>query len=130
MVTWNWEDMTDAQRMAITDNNEAPGRSTKQKRNEPFALGSQKPYKTGMVNIPGPLLVRIIRRYSGRSREYDGDNFTGGAKTLRDAIAAFLGLKGDSAQDGVSWEYEQERSEVTETVIKIFSKKSKKGLDE
>ena len=52
--------------------------------------------KENVVDLCLPLRVRITRIYSGRGREYDDDNFTGGCKELRDAIAQLLGCKGDS----------------------------------
>ena len=123
--------MTDEQRMAITDNNATPGRSTKPERDEQPTLGREGENPQGLVNIPGPLLVRITRRYSGRSRLYDDDNFQGGCKELRDSIASTLGLKGDSAKDGIIWEYRQEKGgwHKTYTAIETFSKKTTLPLD-
>lgn len=123
MVTWKLEDMSNEQRMAITTDNETPGRNSITKRNRLPTLGRSTAHKEGMVNIIGPLYCRIIRRFSGRSRKYDDDNFS---KQLRDALAAACGLKGDSKEDGIEFEYRQERAEVTETVIEIFSKKEVK----
>lgn len=76
--------------------------------------------REGMVDIPGPLLVRITRVFCGRDKPYDDDNLSGGCKQLRDAIAFALGRKGDSEEDGFTWEYKQEKGEVPETVIEIF----------
>ncbi|MGE4340540.1 MAG: hypothetical protein AB7E55_32010 [Pigmentiphaga sp.] len=39
----------------------------------------------------------------------DDDNLSGGCKQLRDAIAAALGRNGDSARDGLWWEYREEQ---------------------
>ena len=124
MVSWKLEEMSNEQRqqLATAIDNEPARRSTKQKCNGQVALVHPIEDKKGLVHIDCPILVRIIRKYSGRSREYDGDNYSGGAKGLRDAIASTLGLKGDSKADGITFEYAQERSEKTETVIEIFSK--------
>jgi len=73
-----------------------------------------------LVHIAGPLLIRIVRRVP-HSRRLDDDNLSGGCKQLRDAIATSLGRKGDSEEDGLWWEYAQEKgSEEYETLIEIF----------
>ena len=125
MVKWKMEDLSNEQRQRVATaiNNATTSRSTKQKCNGQVALVHPIEDKKGLVHIDCPILVRIIRKYSGRYREYDGDNYSGGAKGLRDAIASTLGLKGDSKADGITFEYAQERSEKTKTVIEIFSKK-------
>ena len=74
----------------------------------------------GMVDIAGPLLIRIIRRYASHmAKRYDDDNFIAGCKPLRDAIAAALSRRGDSEKDGLWWEYQQEIGEP-EIRIEIF----------
>jgi len=73
---------------------------------------------SGMVDITGPVLVRITR--VGR-RRLDSDNFSGGAKQLRDAIASVLGRKGDSEADEMYWDYKQKKG-PPETIIEIFQK--------
>ncbi len=125
MARWKWKDLNDAQKKQFTASvyAETAGRNTKQKRDERFTLGGAWANTEGVVHISGTLHCRITRRFSGRSREYDGDNFSGGCKEIRDAIASLLGLKGDSEKDGITWEYEQERAEKTETVIEIYSKR-------
>jgi len=127
MVTWRMEDLSNDQRkrVAAAIDNESARRSTVKERHEQATLGREGTYQKGLVNIPGPLLVRISRLYSGRSQLYDDDNFSGGCKGLRDAIASMLGLSGDSKKDGIVFEYAQERSDKTETVIEIFSKINK-----
>lgn len=75
----------------------------------------------GLVDLVGPLLIRITRGYV--EEEYDDDNFSGGCKQLRDAIAAAFSRAGDSAQDGLFWEYRQIQSEAPEIIIEIFEKK-------
>ena len=84
------------------------------------ALGGQGARPSGLVDIPGPLRVRITRVYAGRHRPYDDDNMSGGCKSLRDAIAAALGRKGDSEEDGLAWEYAQEKGPEAETIIEIW----------
>lgn len=56
----------------------------------------------------GPMRV-TIRRIG--VRDLDGDNLEGGAKALRDGIAAGLGVDDKDARHGgrVEWLYEQER---------------------
>lgn len=62
-------------------------------------------------------LCVTIERHS--SRELDYDNFVGGAKQLRDAIAELLGRKGDAEEDGLEFRYIQKRSKRKKTVIRI-----------
>lgn len=95
-------------------------RRAKQKRHEQGPLVSQGKGAQGMVDIPGELLIRITRRYSGRRRAYDDDNMSGGCKELRDAIAAELGRSGDSKEDGLTFIYAQERAKEQELVIEVF----------
>ena len=124
MVSWKLEEMSNQQRqqLATAIDNEPARRSTVKERAECLTLGREGTYQKGLVNIYSKILVRIIRRYSGRSRCYDDDNFSGGCKSLRDSLASTLGLKGDSTEDGITFEYAQERADKTETVIKIYSK--------
>jgi hypothetical protein len=61
------------------------------------------------------LHITITRR---APRQLDGDNFVGGCKQLRDAIAELLGRKGDAERDGLEWEYRQEKGEKM-TIITI-----------
>ena len=62
-------------------------------------------------------LCVTIERHS--SRELDYDNFVGGAKQLRDAIAELLGRKGDAEEDGLVFRYVQKRAKRKKTVIRI-----------
>ena len=62
-----------------------------------------------LVNPDCSLVVRIVR-VGGRA--LDDDNLVAGCKELRDALAAALGRRGDSAADGLAWEYAQEPGEV------------------
>ena len=109
-------------RVETATRNEDASRDTKQKRTKQTSLGRTGKDKNGMVNIAGQVLVRIIRLYSGRSQCYDDDNLIGGAKSLRDAIASMLNLKGDSEKDGIEFIYSQARSGETETIIEIYLK--------
>lgn len=66
--------------------------------------------------------ITITRQYSGRGRPYDDDNLSGGIKELRDTIAKYLGLAGDSEEDGVKFYYAQEKGYQTQTIIEIETK--------
>jgi len=92
-------------------------RYSKPKRNRQGALDREISFAQGMVDITGPLIIRITRIYQGK--EYDDDNFIGGCKQLRDAIAAALSRKGDSEKDGLRWEYIQKVGEP-EIKIEVF----------
>ena len=74
-------------------------------RNEQTALVQESGGAPCMVHSNRPLLVRITRN---RGRTLDTDNLAGGCKQLRDAIASAFGRKGDSAEEGFTWEYVQE----------------------
>jgi hypothetical protein len=80
-----------------------------------------------LVNIDCPVLVRITR-FVPYNKQLDDDNCSGGAKQLRDAIASIMGRKGDSAEDGMHWEYCQEQG-PEETKIEIFEHESS-GVNE
>lgn len=71
-----------------------------------------------VVDIDGALHVRITRLLP-RGGWLDDDNLSGGAKQLRDALASFLGRKGDSEADGLTWEYRQGEGDY-ETIIEVF----------
>ena len=58
-----------------------------------------------MVNVPDQVHVRLVRFVPDRRHLQDDDNAQGGAKQLRDAIAALLCREGDSEEDGLTWEY-------------------------
>lgn len=60
-------------------------------------------------------LVRVGKRF------IDSDNFAGGAKPLRDAIASSLGV--DDGSECLEWEYEQVRTRGPEGVIVLISTK-------
>lgn len=94
---------------------------SKPKRNRCNALVGEAPHKKGVVDIAGPLLIRITRVIASDSERYDRENLTGGAKRIQDAIAAFLSRPGDSEKDGLWWEYRQEIGEP-EIRIEIFEK--------
>jgi hypothetical protein len=85
-----------------------------------MALGKTGQTEKGMVDLAGPLLVRIRRQvYRGG---LDDDNMQGGCKQLRDAIAAMLGRAGDSERDGLRFDYQQEKAEKgqNQTVVEIY----------
>ena len=77
----------------------------KPERNEQAALVQESGGTPCMVHSNRTLLVRITRN---RGRTLDTDNLAGGCKQLRDAIASAFGRKGDSAEEGFTWEYVQE----------------------
>jgi len=79
--------------------------NSKSKRGRQDELAAEDPNSPGMVDISGPLFVRIVRYIPDRRHVQDDDNTSGGAKSLRDAIAEFLCRKGDSEEDGLTWEY-------------------------
>lgn len=74
--------------------------------------------KKAMELFTGQLLVRITRQ--ANSAGLDDDNLTGGCKELRDAIAEALGRPGDSAKDGLRFEYCQTRGPAA-MMIEIFT---------
>lgn len=106
----------------------ARGGHSKPKRNRRNTLVGKAPHQKGVVDIAGPLLVRITRVVGRGSEWYDRQNLVGGAKRVQDAIAAFLSRKGDSEKDGLWWEYRQvpaaSTAQETEIVIEIFQKEN------
>ena len=72
------------------------------------ALGREGQDPQGLARLAGPLHVRIVRLCPVVGR-LDDDNLVGGAKQLRDAIADWLGRRGDSKRDGLTWEVVEER---------------------
>jgi len=85
-------------------NHPAGNHNAEPERDEQKALVAEGDIQTGMVHSDRPLIVRITR-VGGRT--LDTDNLAGGCKELRDAVAAAFDRKGDSTQDGFTWEYEQ-----------------------
>lgn len=79
------------------------------------ALVAKVPRKEILGADAPRLRVAITRR---SQRPLDDDNFVGGCKQLRDAIAELLGRKGDAEKDGLEWEYRQEKGEKM-TIITI-----------
>ena len=118
---WRYDKLPAHLREAI-DDQDARDRAAEPERIEPGTLERPAESPPGMVNLSGPLRVRIIRRYAKGERPYDDDNLSGGCKELRDAIAAMLGRRGDSAQDELAFEYEQRpsKSGQAETIIEIY----------
>lgn len=74
--------------------------------------------KKTMVNLTGNLLIRITRQ--ANSGGLDDDNLSGGSKELRDAIAEALGRPGDSAKNGLRFEYSQSKGSAA-MIIEIFT---------
>jgi hypothetical protein len=72
--------------------------------------------RADVLDADAPRLRVTITRRS--QRPLDDDNFVGGCKQLRDAIAELLGRKGDAEKDGLVWEYRQEKGEKM-TIITI-----------
>ena len=105
------------------DRQDERDRTAQQERDKRSALECPAQGPPGMVNLPGPLTVRIIRHCGVRERDYDDDNMSGGCKELRDAIAAALGRRGDSAQDELAFEYEQRRGKAGEAMTEIEIRK-------
>lgn len=104
---------------ALIDVALARGGRAEPQRNRRRALGGKRPFAQGMVDIDCPLIIRIVRVHAGNG--YDDDNFIGGCKQLRDAIAAALSRKGDSAKDGLRWEYGHEIGDEPEVRIEIYA---------
>lgn len=92
------------------------GANPKPERDKQVPLVGQAKAETGMVYLNFPVLVIITGRCP---RPYDDDNFSGGCKELRDAIAAALSFKGDSEKDGIRFEYVQEKGQA-ETIIEVY----------
>lgn len=95
-----------------------PGRrAAKPKPDQPGGLGLSSPLAAFVDVAPRKCLVRITR-YG--LRRYDDDNMVGGSKELRDSIAAALGFPGDSEEDGLRWQYAQEKG-PPRTVIEVWT---------
>lgn len=89
------------------------------KRDESVTLDRKEEGPAGMVHIDSTLLVRLIRIVGKGSRVYDDDNYSGGLKECRDAVASALGLTGDSKEDGITFKYIQEVDRAQQTHIEI-----------
>lgn len=73
------------------------------------SLDRRSTYAQSLVNIDGKMFHCRITRIAGKGAKiYDDDNFSGGLKQCRDAIAAQIGLKGDDEKDGITFSYYQE----------------------
>lgn len=81
------------------------------------ALDEKSKLKKKLPKVTGRLII-TIERYG---RRLDDDNFIGGAKQLRDAIAEALGKKGDGGKDGLEFRYLQypAREKDRKTIIRI-----------
>jgi len=93
---------------------------TQSKRSRQNALAAECPDSPGVVDISGPLHVRIVRHVPDRRHVQDDDNTSGGCKSLRDAIAEFLCREGDSEEDGFTWEYATVVGEPFRVDIEIY----------
>ena len=91
---------------------------TKPERRKQDALGEKSAFAQTIQEFTGRLHITIERH---SPRILDDDNFIGGCKQLRDAIAELLGKNGDSTRDGLEFEYLQVKSKVKKTVVKIRS---------
>lgn len=70
----------------------------------------------GVGRISRPLIRITLIRFGGKAM--DSDNFIGGCKPIRDAIAASLGL--DDADSWIDWEYSQVRTRGRRgTIVKM-----------
>ena len=119
MATYRYADLNPKARALVDAAIARDARAKPQRDRRDAPRETREPVRSVVV-IAGPLHVRITRRvpHSGR---LDDDNLSGGAKQLRDAIAAFLGRKGDSEKDGLTWEYRQEKWTGHETMIEVFN---------
>ena len=66
------------------------------------------------------LIVRLLRIYAGRQREYDYGNLVEGFKRLQDRIAHLCGCNGDAPKDGIQFEYSQEKGEENKIVVEVW----------
>jgi hypothetical protein len=98
----------------------SPAPNTQLHEQRPLERPQARPH--GMVDIPGPLHCRITRVYGPAGKPYDDDNLSGGCKECRDAIAAMLGLEGDSESDGITWTYEQRQGAEPATIIEVYTR--------
>lgn len=102
---------------AVADLDDARNKNPKQKPDKLAPLEFSAPAAPGLVDIAGPLFVRITRQ---SPRPLDDDNLSGGCKQLRDAVAALLGRGDDSERSGMHWEYAQERGN-DETRVEVWA---------
>lgn len=80
------------------------------------ALDEKSQIAEALSGLAGRFRVTIERH---GPRTLDGDNFVGGCKQLRDAVAELLCKKGDSISDGLEFHYVQVHSKIKKTVLKI-----------
>lgn len=99
-----------------SDHRPAGTSDPKFERSKRNALDRENAFKATISGMAGRFRV-TIERHSPRT--LDDDNFTGGCKQLRDAIAELLGKKGDSATDGLEFQYVQVKSSIKKTVVRI-----------
>lgn len=92
--------------------------NAKPERRKQDALGEKSAFAQTIQEFTGRLHITIERH---SPRILDDDNFIGGCKQFRDAIAELLCKKGDSTSDGLEFEYLQVKSKVKKTVVKIYN---------
>ena len=88
----------------------------KPERSQCNALDAKSEIAEALSGSAGRFRVTIERH---GPRTLDSDNFWGGCKQLRDAVAELLGKRGDSDADGLEFRYVQVKSKVKKTVVKI-----------
>ena len=99
------------------DNRLTGNADTQPEQGKQVALVKKSQIEKEFPGASGRYLV-TIERYG---RRLDSDNFIGGAKQLRDAIAEALGKKGDGEKDGLEFRYLQcpAREKDRKTIIRI-----------
>ena len=74
--------------------------------------------KWGLMPLPKPPLPVVVTLTRIGVRDLDTDNLAGGFKSVRDEVAAWLGV-GDSTRDPITWVYEQQRGERGQYACRI-----------
>lgn len=74
--------------------------------------------KWGLHPLPKPPLPVVVTLVRIGVRDLDTDNLAGGFKSVRDEVAAWLGV-GDSTRDPITWVYEQQRGERGQYACRI-----------
>jgi len=111
------------------DNHPPRTPDTKPEHGKCDALDKKSQIEEALSGLAGRFRITIERH---APRTLDSDNFWGGCKQLRDAIAELLGKKGDSEADGLEFRYVQIHSKIRKTVLKIqqITKESEKESEE
>ena len=109
---------------ALNRHLESPGPDSKPQQLRLCPLDGSGEDQKALVPLAGRIHFEFVRC---GGQELDYDNLAGGCKAPRDLLAKrFLGRKGDSEQDGLSFGYRQEprkRGEKVqkETLIEIYA---------